>query len=155
MQQPTVVTKPASHDDRVSAAVHSPVGVSVISFWPGDPEVSILRSTSANSQSPPSDVSGEAVLDTMATEILKSNGRPHICVLLQPLVPGLAQLIFETSRDCDFMEKVISDEPGLDTDELYNRYCNFHHLLFIKRLECMCVCVCEVPLSFPCFQESG
>lgn len=127
-----IVIKPARHDDRASAAVHSPVGVSVISFWPGDPEVSILRSTSANSHSPPSDVSDEAVLDAMATEILKSNGRPHICVLLQPLVPGLAQFIFEISRDCDFMEKVISDEPGLDTDELYNRYCNFHHLLFIK-----------------------
>lgn len=70
----------------------------------------------------------------MATEILKSNGRPHICVPLQPLVPGLAQFICETSRDCDFMETVVSEQPGLDTEELYNRYCSSHRLLFIKKL---------------------
>lgn len=129
---------------RMSAAVHSPVGVSLISFWPGDPEVSILRSTSADSHNPPDDVSKEAALDAMATEILKSNSRPHICVLLEPLVPGLAQFISETSRKSDFMEKVISDQQGLDTDELYNRYCSFHCLLFkthVRSFVCMCVCV--------------
>lgn len=64
----------------------------------------------------------EARLDAMATEILKSNGRPHICVPLQPLLPGLAQFIYETSRDCDFMETLVSERPGPDAEELYNRY---------------------------------
>lgn len=106
-----------------AAALRSSVGVSLISFWPGDPEVSVLRS--ANSRSRPDDdddfVTEEARLDAMATEILKSNGRPHICVPLQPLLPGLAQFIYETSRDCDFMETLVSEQPGLDTEELYNR----------------------------------
>ncbi|XP_071321023.1 cytidine and dCMP deaminase domain-containing protein 1 [Trachinotus anak] len=102
-------------------------GVSQISFWPGDPEVSMLRSTSTNqsnssrSHSPPGCISEEATLDAMATEKLKSNSRPHICVLLQPLAPGLAQFVGETSRDCDFMERVEGDEPGLNAEELFNR----------------------------------
>ncbi|XP_070711723.1 cytidine and dCMP deaminase domain-containing protein 1 [Pempheris klunzingeri] len=97
-------------------------GVSQISFWPGDPEVSMLRCPSANHSSshchsPPE----EAALDAVATEKLKSNSRPPICVLLQPLAPGLAQFVNETSRGCDFMERVTDDEPGLNIDELFNR----------------------------------
>lgn len=134
--------KPANYHVRMSAAVRSPVGVSLISFWPGDPEVSILRSTSADSHNPPDDVSEEAALDAMATEILKSNSRPHICVLLEPLVPGLAQFISETSRNSDFMEKVISDQRGLDTDELYNGYCSFHCLLCVRVCANACVSLC-------------
>ncbi|AWO95721.1 putative cytidine and dCMP deaminase domain-containing protein 1 [Scophthalmus maximus] len=101
-------------------------GVSQISFWPGDPEVSMLSSKSTNhsnagSHCPPDCVTEEAALDAVATEKLKSNSRPHICVLLQPLAPGLAQFLDETSRECDFMEKVIDDEPELSTEELFNR----------------------------------
>uniref|UniRef100_H3DAJ7 Cytidine and dCMP deaminase domain-containing protein 1 n=1 Tax=Tetraodon nigroviridis TaxID=99883 RepID=H3DAJ7_TETNG len=91
------------------------VGVSLISFWPGDPEVSILVSASGG------DAVEEVKLDAMATKILKSNGRPHICVPLQPLVPGLAQFICETSRACDFMETALPKQPGRDPEELYNR----------------------------------
>uniref|UniRef100_A0A3Q3J338 Cytidine and dCMP deaminase domain-containing protein 1 n=1 Tax=Monopterus albus TaxID=43700 RepID=A0A3Q3J338_MONAL len=79
-------------------------GVSQISFWPGDPEVSIL----------PDCTMEEATLDAIVTERLKSNSRPHICVLLQPLAPGLAQSVSETSRECDFMERVTDDEPALN-----------------------------------------
>lgn len=114
-----------SHD-RTPPPVRSPVGVSLISFWPGDPEVSALRSTSANARARPGHVTEEARLDAMATEILKSNGRPHICVPLQPLVPGLAQFICETSRDSEFREVVVSEQSGLDTEELYNR-CGSSH----------------------------
>ncbi|XP_041821876.1 cytidine and dCMP deaminase domain-containing protein 1 [Chelmon rostratus] len=101
-------------------------GVSQISFWPGDPEVSMLRSTSANvsnshSRSRPDGIAEEAVLDAMVTEKLKSNSRSHICVLLQPLAPGLAQFVYETSRECDFMERASDDEPGLNTQEIFNR----------------------------------
>lgn len=108
-------------------AVHSsPAGVSQISFWPGDPEVSMLRSSPTNqpnfrSHSPPDSITEDAALDAVATEKLKSNSRPHICVLLQPLPPGLAQFISETSRECDFMERVTDDDPGLSTQELFNR----------------------------------
>ncbi|KAM9334022.1 cytidine and dCMP deaminase domain-containing protein 1 [Symphorus nematophorus] len=101
-------------------------GVSQISFWPGDPEVSMLRSSSANhsnshSHSPPDCITEEAALDAVATEKLKSNSRPHICVLLQPPSPGLAQFVNETSRECDFMQRLADDEPGLNTHELFNR----------------------------------
>ncbi|KAE8278277.1 Cytidine and dCMP deaminase domain-containing protein 1 [Larimichthys crocea] len=100
-------------------------GVSQISFWPGDPEVSMLRRSAptnrSNSHAPPDCITEEAALDAVATEKLKSNGRPHICVLLQPLAPGLAQFVDETSRECDFMERVSDDEPGLNTEELFNR----------------------------------
>ncbi|XP_023276040.1 cytidine and dCMP deaminase domain-containing protein 1 isoform X2 [Seriola lalandi dorsalis] len=101
-------------------------GVSQICFWPGDPEVSMLRSASTNpsdsshSNSPPGRITEEAALDAVATEKLKSNSRPHICVLLQPLMPGLAQFVSETSRECDFMERVTDDEPGLNAEELFN-----------------------------------
>lgn len=87
----------------------------------------MLRSASTNhsnshSHSPRDCVLEEAALDAVATEKLKSNSRPHICVLLQPLAPGLAQFVNETSRECDFMERVTDDEPGLNTEELFNRY---------------------------------
>nr|XP_020447738.1 cytidine and dCMP deaminase domain-containing protein 1 [Monopterus albus]XP_020447739.1 cytidine and dCMP deaminase domain-containing protein 1 [Monopterus albus]XP_020447741.1 cytidine and dCMP deaminase domain-containing protein 1 [Monopterus albus] len=101
-------------------------GVSQISFWPGDPEVSMLRSTStthsnSHSRSLPDCTMEEATLDAIVTERLKSNSRPHICVLLQPLAPGLAQSVSETSRECDFMERVTDDEPALNAEELFNR----------------------------------
>lgn len=92
----------------------------------------MLRSASANhsnshSRSPPDGITEDAALDAVATEKLKSNSRPHICVLLQPLAPGLAQFVDETSRECDFMERVTDDEPGLNKEELFNRY---HTLLY-------------------------
>lgn len=63
----------------------------------------------------------EAALDALATEKLKSNSCSHICMLLRPLAPGLAQFVEETSRECDFMERVMCNEPELTTEELFNR----------------------------------
>ncbi|KAF3857186.1 hypothetical protein F7725_009045, partial [Dissostichus mawsoni] len=80
-------------------------GVSQISFWPGDPEVSMLRSSSANtssSQNPPRSIPEEAALDAVAAEKLKSNSRPHICVLLQPPAPGLGPVCL---RDVQRLER--------------------------------------------------
>ncbi|KAF3706322.1 Cytidine and dCMP deaminase domain-containing protein 1 [Channa argus] len=113
-------------------------GVSQICFWPGDPEVSMLRSTStnhSNSHLPnaPDCITEEATLDARASEKLKSNSRPHICVPLQPLAPDLAQFVDETSRECDFIERVVDDEPGLNTDELFNRERTRHLKNFSKR----------------------
>lgn len=108
-----------------NAAFSPPAGVSQISFWPGDPELSMLRPGSANhssSRGAPGCISEEAALDAVATEKLKSNSRPHICVLLQPLAQGLAQFVDETSRGSDFIERMSDDEPGLNTEELFNGY---------------------------------
>ncbi|XP_069019945.1 cytidine and dCMP deaminase domain-containing protein 1 [Embiotoca jacksoni] len=99
-------------------------GVSQISFWPGDPEISMLKRTStnhSNSHGPPHSVTEEAALDAVATEMLKSNSRPPIRVLLQPLPLGLLQFVDESSRCCDFMERMAGDDPGLDTEELFDR----------------------------------
>ncbi|XP_076579338.1 cytidine and dCMP deaminase domain-containing protein 1 isoform X1 [Chaetodon auriga] len=113
-------------------------GVSQISFWPGDPEVSMLRSTSANHSnshphSPPDGITDEATLDAVVAEKLKSNSRSHICVRLQPLAPGLAQFVDETSRECDFMQRLTDDEPGLSTEELFNRERTRHLRDFSRR----------------------
>lgn len=67
-------------------------------------------------------ISEEALLDAVAVEKLKSNSRPHICMLLQPLAPGLAQFVTETSRNCDFTERITDDNPKQNTEELFNRY---------------------------------
>ncbi|XP_034407315.1 cytidine and dCMP deaminase domain-containing protein 1 isoform X2 [Cyclopterus lumpus] len=112
-------------------------GVSQISFWPGDPEVSMLGPPSASHSSSrglPDGITEEAALDAVATEKLKSNSRPHICVLLQPLAPGLAQFVDETSRECDFLERMSDDEPGLNTEELFNRERTRHLKDFSRRL---------------------
>lgn len=85
----------------------------------------MLKSNSSQQlqfHSQPLVITEEAALDAVATEMLKSNSCSHICVLLQPLTPGLAQFVQETSRECDFMERVSEDQPCLDTVELFNKY---------------------------------
>ncbi|KAL1022265.1 hypothetical protein UPYG_G00024430 [Umbra pygmaea] len=93
------------------------VGVSRISFWPGDPEISLLveghNGTDSNSQ--------EAILDAIASEKLKSNSHPHMGVAVQPLALGLQQFVVETSKECDFMERVSGDSPELDIEDLFFR----------------------------------
>uniref|UniRef100_A0A3Q0QVC4 Cytidine and dCMP deaminase domain-containing protein 1 n=1 Tax=Amphilophus citrinellus TaxID=61819 RepID=A0A3Q0QVC4_AMPCI len=108
-------------------------GVSQISFWPGDPEISMLN--------PAHSISEEALLDAVATEKLKSNSRPHICVLLQPLAPGLAQFVTETSRDCDFMERITDDDPEQNTQEKFLVGTSQQHQEILKHmgLENFCV----------------
>uniref|UniRef100_A0A8C6SFP2 Cytidine and dCMP deaminase domain-containing protein 1 n=1 Tax=Neogobius melanostomus TaxID=47308 RepID=A0A8C6SFP2_9GOBI len=95
-------------------------GVGQICFWPGDPEVSMLENPSSHDASGRS-VPEEAAWDALAADTLKSNSRAHICVPLQPLEPGLAQFVSETSRGGDFMERIAEDESGLDVEQLYNR----------------------------------
>ncbi|CAB1327786.1 unnamed protein product [Coregonus sp. 'balchen'] len=90
-------------------------GVSRISFWPGDPEMSLLAVGPNGTDS----ISQEAVLDAIASKKLKSNSRPHISVLVQPVAPGLQQFVEETSRGCDFMERVSGDDPGLDAGDFF------------------------------------
>ncbi|XP_028810980.1 cytidine and dCMP deaminase domain-containing protein 1 [Denticeps clupeoides] len=79
-------------------------GVKLISYWPGDAEISLLGGSS----------SLEAELDAAAAERLRSNSRPHISVLLHPLADNMQQFVEETSRRCDFQEKICSDLPNSD-----------------------------------------
>ncbi|XP_051913573.1 cytidine and dCMP deaminase domain-containing protein 1 isoform X2 [Hippocampus zosterae] len=104
-------------------------GVSQISYWPGDPEVSMLRS---DPRAPAGHISEEATLDTVATEKLKSNSRSHICLLLQPLATGMVQFVGETSRECDFMATLTDDDPGLNAEELFHSAQEKHFEEFSK-----------------------
>ncbi|CAL8291262.1 unnamed protein product [Lota lota] len=109
-------------------------GVSHIFFWPGDPEVSMLRpaapgsapdrapglSPKAPGLSPEAPgLSPEARLDLVATEKLKANSRAPVCVALRPLAPGMAQYVEQKSRTGDFMERVQEDEE--DFSDVFSR----------------------------------
>ena len=82
-------------------------GVNWISYWPADPEISLLSEASS---------SEDAKLDAKAVERLKSNSRAHVCVLLQPLVCYMMQFVEETSYKCDFIQKIAKTFPDANTD---------------------------------------
>ncbi|XP_036600196.1 cytidine and dCMP deaminase domain-containing protein 1 isoform X1 [Trichosurus vulpecula] len=85
-------------------------GVNRISYWPADPEISLL-----NEASDPLST-GDAKLDAKAVERLKSNSRAHVCVLLQPLVCYMVQFVEETSYKCDFIQRIAKTQPGFNSD---------------------------------------
>ncbi|KAL4656534.1 cytidine and dCMP deaminase domain-containing protein 1 isoform X2 [Arapaima gigas] len=105
-------------------------GVSRISYWPGDPELSLLWGCGDGDGHKSVCSSQEAVLDAAASERLKSNSRPHICVLLQPLAVNTMQFVEETSSSCDFLQKIAKDNPGLNVVELFReqRQCRLKEL---------------------------
>uniref|UniRef100_H3AG63 Cytidine and dCMP deaminase domain-containing protein 1 n=1 Tax=Latimeria chalumnae TaxID=7897 RepID=H3AG63_LATCH len=80
--------------------VHT-AGVNRISYWPADPEMSLLQSIRMNVISP------DAELDAKAVERLKSNGRAHVSVLLQPLVCNMNHFVEETTKSSDFFQKLV------------------------------------------------
>ncbi|XP_036687582.1 cytidine and dCMP deaminase domain-containing protein 1 isoform X1 [Balaenoptera musculus] len=82
-------------------------GVNRISYWPADPEISLLTEASS---------SEDAKLDAKAVERLKSNSRAHVCVLLQPLVCYMVQFVEETSYKCDFIQKISKTLPDTNID---------------------------------------
>ncbi|KAM5310989.1 cytidine and dCMP deaminase domain-containing protein 1 isoform 6-T6 [Glossophaga mutica] len=82
-------------------------GVNRISYWPADPEISLLSEACS---------SEDAKLDAKAVERLKSNSRAHVCVLLQPLVCYMMQFVEETSYKCDFVQKIAKAFPDANTD---------------------------------------
>ncbi|XP_012927490.1 cytidine and dCMP deaminase domain-containing protein 1 isoform X6 [Heterocephalus glaber] len=82
-------------------------GVNRISYWPADPEISLLTEAST---------SEDAKLDAKAVERLKSNSRAHVCVLLQPLVCYMVQFVEETSYKCDFIQKITKTVPDANID---------------------------------------
>uniref|UniRef100_A0A671MMA1 Cytidine and dCMP deaminase domain-containing protein 1 n=1 Tax=Sinocyclocheilus anshuiensis TaxID=1608454 RepID=A0A671MMA1_9TELE len=92
-------------------------GVSRISYWPGDAEISLLSGRHDHTDSSHQ----EAILDATAAERLKSNSRPHICVLLQPLACTMQQFVDERSQNCDFLGKIAADNPTLNVKDLFRR----------------------------------
>ncbi|XP_059408690.1 cytidine and dCMP deaminase domain-containing protein 1-like [Carassius carassius] len=92
-------------------------GVSRISYWPGDAEISLLSGKHDHTDSSHQ----EAIFDATAAERLKSNSRPHICVLLQPLDCTMQQFVDETSQKCDFLGKIAADNPTLNVKDLFRR----------------------------------
>ncbi|XDB56112.1 hypothetical protein AB1E18_009569 [Capra hircus] len=82
-------------------------GVNRISYWPADPEISLLTEASSFE---------DAKLDAKAVERLKSNSRAHVCVLLQPLVCYMVQFVEETSYKCDFIQKISKTLPDTNFD---------------------------------------
>uniref|UniRef100_A0A8C3VKC2 Cytidine and dCMP deaminase domain-containing protein 1 n=1 Tax=Catagonus wagneri TaxID=51154 RepID=A0A8C3VKC2_9CETA len=82
-------------------------GVNRISYWPADPEISLLTGASSYE---------DAKLDAKAVERLKSNSRAHVCVLLQPLVCYMVQFVEETSYKCDFIQKISRTLPDTNID---------------------------------------
>lgn len=89
--------------------------MSRISYWPGDAEISLLSGRHDHVDSSHQ----EAILDATAAERLKSNSRPHICVLLQPLDCTIQQFVDETSQNGDFLEKIAADNPSLNVKDIF------------------------------------
>lgn len=88
-------------------------GVNRISYWPSDPEMSLLQENSSQTSL------GDARLDAKAVERLKSNSRAHVCVLLQPLACYMVQFVEETSLKCDFVQKIARIEPEFTRSTFY------------------------------------
>lgn len=86
-----------------------------ISYWPADAEISLLSDGSSAAEFRLQ----EAALDALAAERLKSNSRPHICILLQPLASSMLQFVEETSRNSDFLGTIAVDDPARDVQELF------------------------------------
>ncbi|RXM31306.1 hypothetical protein EOD39_7124 [Acipenser ruthenus] len=93
-------------------------GVNKISYWPADPEMSLLHNETVSSSSS----SPDAKLDANAAERLKSNSRPHVCVLLQPIAFNMNQFVEETSMKCDFLQKIVCLDPTFQLEEFFIEY---------------------------------
>ncbi|XP_078265550.1 cytidine and dCMP deaminase domain-containing protein 1 isoform X2 [Rhinoraja longicauda] len=75
-------------------------GVNRISYWPGDPEISLTNDKVMNN------CISDAKLDAKAVERLKSNSRARVCTLLQPLAYNMLQFVEETSKKCEFFQSM-------------------------------------------------
>uniref|UniRef100_A0A8C4RUX7 Cytidine and dCMP deaminase domain-containing protein 1 n=1 Tax=Erpetoichthys calabaricus TaxID=27687 RepID=A0A8C4RUX7_ERPCA len=89
-------------------------GINRISYWPADPEISLIESEMLTGAS-----SLDAKLDANAAERLRSNSRAHIGVLLQPLACNMNQFVEETSKKCEFLQKMALLEPNFNLDEFF------------------------------------
>ncbi|XP_069496022.1 cytidine and dCMP deaminase domain-containing protein 1 isoform X2 [Ambystoma mexicanum] len=85
-------------------------GVNRISYWPADPEISLLNELVSCTSIE------DAKLDAKAVERLKANSRAHVCVLLQPLACYMVQFVEETSVKCDFIQIIERTTPNFTAD---------------------------------------
>ncbi|XP_043556351.1 cytidine and dCMP deaminase domain-containing protein 1 isoform X2 [Chiloscyllium plagiosum] len=119
-------------------------GVNRISYWPGDPEISLVDDYVMNN------CNSDAKLDAKAVERLKSNSRSRICTLLQPLAYDMLQFVEETSKKstvdcsvpeygtfrfyCDDSDKAC-DEHTNDEFQKFARHCMVQARLLAYRTE--------------------
>ncbi|KAI4897358.1 hypothetical protein NFI96_017344 [Prochilodus magdalenae] len=92
-------------------------GVNRISYWPADAEMSLLSDGSSAAQSHLQ----EATQDALAAERLKSNSRPHVCVLLQTLASSMLQFAEERSFKSEFLRTVEEDDRSRDISDLFRK----------------------------------
>uniref|UniRef100_UPI00398E3DA5 cytidine and dCMP deaminase domain-containing protein 1 n=1 Tax=Pristiophorus japonicus TaxID=55135 RepID=UPI00398E3DA5 len=102
-------------------------GVNRISYWPGDPEISLGEDKVKNN------CCSDAKLDAKAVERLKSNSRARVCTLLQPLAYNMLQFIEETSKKCEFLQSIVGMDPEFKLDNFFTE-CRRKRLREFERL---------------------
>ncbi|GCC36364.1 hypothetical protein chiPu_0014858 [Chiloscyllium punctatum] len=109
-------------------------GVNRISYWPGDPEISLVDDYVMNN------CNSDAKLDAKAVERLKSNSRSRICTLLQPLAYNMLQFVEETSKKCEFLQSIVTLNRDFKLEDFFtecrkNRLQEFEKLFLISNSE--------------------
>ncbi|XP_078415572.1 cytidine and dCMP deaminase domain-containing protein 1 isoform X1 [Cetorhinus maximus] len=109
-------------------------GVNRISYWPGDPEISLAEDMVLNN------CCSDAKLDAKAVERLKSNSRARVCTLLQPLAYNMLQFVEETSKKCEFLQSIVALDPDFRLEDFFtecrrNRFQEFEKLFLISNSE--------------------
>ncbi|GCB66905.1 hypothetical protein scyTo_0010167 [Scyliorhinus torazame] len=109
-------------------------GVNRISYWPGDPEISLAEDKVLNN------CYSDAKLDAKAVERLKSNSRARVCTLLQPLAYNMLQFVEETSKKCEFLQSINTLDPDFKLEDFFtecrrNRLQEFEKLFLISNSE--------------------
>ncbi|XP_048397105.1 cytidine and dCMP deaminase domain-containing protein 1 isoform X2 [Stegostoma tigrinum] len=109
-------------------------GVNRISYWPGDPEISLIDDDVMDN------CNSDAKLDAKAVERLKSNSRSRICTLLQPLAYNMLQFVEETSKKCEFLQSKVALNRDCKHEDFFtecrrNRLRKFEELFLISNSE--------------------
>ncbi|XP_048458760.1 cytidine and dCMP deaminase domain-containing protein 1 isoform X1 [Rhincodon typus] len=109
-------------------------GVNRISYWPGDPEISLIEDYVMDN------CNSDAKLDAKAVERLKSNSRSRLCTLLQPLAYNMLQFVEETSKKCEFLQSKVALNRDCKREDFFtecrrNRLQKFEELFLISNSE--------------------
>ncbi|XP_007889736.1 cytidine and dCMP deaminase domain-containing protein 1 [Callorhinchus milii] len=91
-------------------------GVNQVSYWPADPEMSLIEHNALN------DSCSDAKLDAKAVERLKSNSRARVCVLVQPLAYNMLQFVEETLQKCGFLQYLADTDPHFKLEDFFTEY---------------------------------
>ncbi|XP_067848692.1 cytidine and dCMP deaminase domain-containing protein 1 [Heptranchias perlo] len=106
-------------------------GVNRVSYWPGDPEISLTKDKVTHT------CCSDAKLDSKAVERLKSNSCARVCTLLQPLAYNMLQFVEETSKKCEFLQSIVATNPDFELENFFaecrrNRLKEFEKLFLIS-----------------------